>query len=57
MKMERRGQYYLIISGNRVIHKSKDQSKVQARYDHMCKVDENRERRLERFKENPYNLV
>ena len=57
MKIEKRGQYYCIISGNRVIYKSKDQNKVQARYDQMTKVDENRERCLERFKENPYNLI
>ena len=54
--ISKRGYHYLLNNG-RIIYKSKNINKVNSRYEQMTKIQDNRERRLDRFKENPYSLV
>ena len=37
-KLEKRNKYYCIISGNRVIYKSKDEMKTKSRYNGLMTV-------------------
>ena len=50
-------QYCYLIVGGRVVYKSKNANKVNARYMQIIKIRDNRERKIERYKENPYRIV
>ena len=49
--------YYYLYDYNRLIYKSKNKKKVNARYEQMMKIQDNSERRIEQFKDNPYRMV
>lgn len=50
-------QYYYLIVDGRIVYKSKNANKVNARYVQMMKIRENREHKIEQFKDNPYKIV
>lgn len=50
------GFAYLFVDG-RLVYKSKNLNKVNARYEQMMKIQDNRERRIEQFRDNPYSEV
>ena len=39
--IEKRGQYWCLLSGNRIVYKSKDEQKVRSRYDGQRRSQEN----------------
>ena len=49
------GFAYLFVDG-RLVYKSKNLNKVNARYEQMMRIQDNRERRVEQFKDNPYRV-
>ena len=57
MKVTKRNGYYYLYENNRLVYKSKNESKVKSRCEHMTKIQDNRERRIEQFMENPYSIV
>lgn len=54
VKMKRKGQYYYLIENNRIVYKSKDESKVKMRFDMRKESEYRREERRERS-HNWYN--
>ena len=46
----------LFVDG-RLVYKSKNLNKVTSRYEQMMKIEDNSERRIEQFKDNPYKIV
>lgn len=46
--------YSYIYVGGHLVYKSKDANKVKTRYEQMTKIQDNRERKIEQFRDNPY---
>ena len=57
LKVISKNGYHYLFNNGRIIYKSKNINKVNSRYEQMVKIQDNQERRLDRFKENPYSLV
>lgn len=57
LKIIHKNGYHYLFNNGRMIYKSKNINKVNSRYSQMSMIQDNRERRLDRFKENPYSLI
>ena len=57
IKVIHKNGYHYILNNGRVIYKSKNINKINSRYEQMTKIQDNQQRRLDRFKENPYSLI